>query len=45
MIVPREAVGEPCEVMHLVNLLDIDLGDVMPTEEVIAKLEQLSRET
>ena len=35
VIVPREAVGERCEVMHLVNLLDIDLGDVMPVDEVI----------
>jgi maleamate amidohydrolase len=36
VIVPREAVGERCEVMHLVNLLDIDidLADVMPVEEV-----------
>ena len=40
VIVPREAVGERCEIMHEVNLLDIDidLGDVMPVEEVIAKL-------
>ena len=32
VIVPREAVGERCELMHEVNLLDIDidLGDVMP---------------
>ena len=31
---PREAVGERCELMHEVNLLDIDidLGDVTPTE-------------
>ena len=37
VIVPREAVGERCELMHEVNLLDIDidLGDVMPVEEVI----------
>jgi maleamate amidohydrolase len=40
VIVPREAVGERCEIMHLVNLLDIDidLGDVMPVEDVIAWL-------
>jgi len=40
VIVPREAVGERCEIMHLVNLLDIDidLGDVMPVENVIAWL-------
>ena len=38
VIVPREAVGERCEIMHEVNLLDIDidLGDVMSLEEVIA---------
>ena len=38
VIVPREAVGERCELFHEVNLLDIDLdlGDVMPVEEVIA---------
>jgi nicotinamidase-related amidase len=37
VIVPREAVGERCEIMHEVNLLDIDidLGDVMPLAEVI----------
>jgi nicotinamidase-related amidase len=36
VIVPREAVGERCEIMHMVNLLDIDidLGDVMPVGEV-----------
>ena len=40
MIVPREAVGERCEVMHEVNLLDIDidLGDVMPVEEVVKQI-------
>lgn len=40
VIVPKEAVGERCEVMHLVNLLDIDidLGDVMEVEEVVAAL-------
>jgi nicotinamidase-related amidase len=40
VIVPKEAVGERCELMHEVNLLDIDidLGDVMPVEEVIARL-------
>jgi len=38
VIVPREAVGERCEIMHLVNLLDIDidLADVMPVDDVIA---------
>jgi nicotinamidase-related amidase len=41
VIVPAEAVGERCELMHEVNLLDIDidLGDVMPVDDVIAKLD------
>jgi len=45
VIVPREAVGERCEIMHQVNLLDIDidLGDVLPTEEVLAHLNGLVR--
>jgi nicotinamidase-related amidase len=36
VIVPREAVGERCEIMHEVNLLDIDidLADVEPVERV-----------
>jgi nicotinamidase-related amidase len=36
VIVPREAVGERCEILHEVNLLDIDidLGDVLPLAEV-----------
>ena len=40
VIVPREAVGERCELMHLVNLvdIDIDLGDVMDVEDVIEHL-------
>ncbi len=43
VIVPKEAVGERCELMHEVNMLDIDidLGDVMPTRDVIAHLHQL----
>jgi nicotinamidase-related amidase len=43
VIVPREAVGERCELMHEVNLLDIDLdlGDVMPLDEVLACLDGL----
>ncbi len=43
VIVPREAVGERCELFHHVSLLDIDmdLGDVMPEEEVIAYLQGL----
>jgi nicotinamidase-related amidase len=46
VIVPREAVGERCELMHEVNLLDIDidLGDVMPVEEVVAHLSGRHRE-
>lgn len=42
VIVPREAVGERCELFHEVNLLDIDidLGDVMPMEDVIQRLSQ-----
>ena len=41
VIVPREAIGERCELMHEVNLLDIDidLGDVTPTAEVVAHLD------
>jgi maleamate amidohydrolase len=40
VIVPKEAVGERCELLHEVNLLDIDLdlGDVMPAADVIAKI-------
>ena len=43
VIVPEEAVGERCEIMHAVNLLDIDidLGDVTPVRDVIQSLEQL----
>src|SRR5262245_30609680 len=41
VIVPREAVGERCELMHQVFLLDIDLdlGDVMELDQVVAYLE------
>jgi len=37
VIVPREAVGERCELMHEVFLLDIDidLADVMDLAEVV----------
>ena len=44
VIVPQEAVGERCEIMHEVNLLDIDidLGDVMPMSEVVAHLDRAS---
>ena len=43
VIVPREAVGERCELFHEVNLLDIDidLGDVMSLDDVVAQLEKL----
>ncbi|MBI1914253.1 MAG: isochorismatase family protein [Planctomycetes bacterium] len=41
VIVPREAVGERCELMHQVFLLDIDLdlGDVMEVDQVVRFLE------
>ena len=44
MIVPCEAVGERCQIMHMVNLLDIDidLADVMPTAEVVSHLRGLA---
>lgn len=40
VIVPREAVGERCELMHEVFLLDIDidLADVLPLSEVVRHL-------
>ena len=43
VIVPREAVGERCELLHEVNLLDIDidLGDVLPVAEVVSHLQGL----
>lgn len=44
VIVPREAVGERCELMHEVNLLDIDIdiGDVMPVEDVVESISKVS---
>ena len=44
VIVPRQAVGERCELFHEVSLLDIDmdLGDVMPAEEVADYLRRLT---
>jgi maleamate amidohydrolase len=44
VIVPREAVGERCEIMHEVNLLDIeiDLADVLPLAAVVAHLDGLA---
>jgi nicotinamidase-related amidase len=43
VIVPAEAVGERCELLHEVNLLDIDidLGDVMPLADVVRALRQI----
>jgi len=42
VIVPREAVGERCELFHETALLDIDidLADVTPVDEVVAWLEK-----
>jgi len=41
VIVPREAIGERCELMHEVFLLDIDidLADVTPVVDVVRYLE------
>ena len=46
VIVPEAAVGERCELFHLVNLLDIDLtlGDVVPEEDVLTYLNRLAAE-
>ena len=43
VIVPREAVGERCELFHETALLDIDidLADVTPVDEVVAWLGKL----
>jgi len=43
VVVPRQAVGERCELLHEVNMLDIDidLGDVLDIEEVEAYLSGL----
>jgi nicotinamidase-related amidase len=45
VIVPREAVGERCELMHEVFLFDIDLdlGDVMPLGEVVRYLDEMEQ--
>jgi len=42
VIVPREAVGDRCELFHETTLMDIDLelGDVMPATEVVAYLQR-----
>lgn len=47
VIVPREAVGERCELMHEVFLLDIDidLADVMPLAEVVQYLGGIAAST
>jgi nicotinamidase-related amidase len=44
VIVPREAVGERCEIMHEVNLLDIelDLADVLPLAGVVEYLDKFA---
>jgi nicotinamidase-related amidase len=44
VIVPKEAVGERCEIMHEVNLLDIDidLADVTPVAAVVQHLESIA---
>lgn len=41
VIIPREAVGERCQIMHWTFLLDLDInvGDVMPVDEVLEHLE------
>ena len=43
IIIPREAVGERCQIMHWVNLLDldIDVGDVVLMDEVLTYLKEL----
>ena len=43
VIVPREAVGERCELMHEVFLhdIDLDLGDVTPVEDVVRSIASL----
>lgn len=43
VIVPRQAVGDRCELLHEVNLMDIDidLGDVMDVADVVAALEEI----
>lgn len=42
VIVPREAVGERCELMHEAFLfdIDVDLADVTPLADVVSYLEQ-----
>ena len=44
VVIPREAVGERCQIMHWTFLLDLDInvGDVMPVDEVLDYFGQLS---
>ena len=46
VVVPRQAVGERCELLHEVNLLDIDidLGDVVELDEVIEQIKKIGIE-
>ena len=43
---PEECIGERCELLHTVNLMDIDidLGDVMPAADVISHLEGIGQD-
>lgn len=43
VVIPFEAVGDRCQIMHWVNLLDmeIDVGDVVPTSDVIDYINQV----
>ncbi|MFN0164977.1 MAG: isochorismatase family protein [Bryobacteraceae bacterium] len=45
VIVPREGVGERCELLHEVNLfdIDVDLGDVLPLDQVVRYLGEVRR--
>lgn len=45
VVVPRQAVGERCELLHEVNMLDIDidLGDVMEVDEVIQHMQATNK--
>ena len=43
VVIPFEAVGDRCQIMHWVNLLDmeIDVGDVVSTSNVIEYINQV----
>ena len=45
VVVPREAVGDRCELFHLDALLDLEmiLADVMPTDTVVRYLEEMQK--